>query len=70
MPVNKEDKINFNEKDDVMMLFHEIKSEYPSVDELDILTAVANVAGWEVPPSSKKEGKKIILKILKIGAST
>lgn len=62
----QDQKINLNEKDDVLLLFHEIRAENPAIDELIILTAVANVAGWEVPPTSKLEGKKMILKILKI----
>lgn len=66
MQIGKDDKINLNDKEDVLKLFHEIKSEHPSVDELVILSAVANLAGWENPPTSKREGKKIVLNILKI----
>jgi len=62
----KDEKINLLDKEDVLMLFHEIKTEHPSLDELSILSAVSNVAGWDTPPTSKQEGKKIILQILRI----
>lgn len=62
----KDEKINFNNKEDVLMIFQEIKAENPYLDELEILTAVANLAGWEAPPTSKLEGKKIIMGLLKI----
>lgn len=62
----KDEKINFNNKEDVLLLFNEVKAENPDMDELEILTAVAHIAGWDTPPTSKLEGKKIILKILKI----
>lgn len=66
MPVTKDDKINLNNKEDVLMLFQEIKDENPGLDELEILSAVANLSGWEAPPSTKAEGKKAVMKILKI----
>ena len=66
MSQQKDEKINLNCKEDVLKLFHELKDENPTIDELIILSAVANVAGWESPPTSKTEGKEIILKILKI----
>jgi|GEM_PF-2856410 len=64
MPDSKELKINLNEKEDVLMLFNEIKSEYPSFDELEILSAVASIAGLENPPKTKREGKKLVIQLL------
>lgn len=61
----KDEKINLNHKDDVLKLFQEIREENPALDEMAILSAVANLAGRESPPTSKIEGKKIILEKLK-----
>ena len=66
MSTNKNEKIDLNNKDDVMMLIQEIKAENPAIDELVILSAGANISGWENQPSKKKEGKKAVLKILRI----
>jgi hypothetical protein len=68
MNQSKDEKINLNNKEDVLMLFHEIKAENPYLDELIILSAVANVAGWEIPPTNKRDGKRMILRILKVKA--
>lgn len=66
MSHSEDDKINMNDKEDVLLLFNEIKEEYPMLDELAILGAVANIAGWETPPTVKSEGKMLVLKILRV----
>lgn len=50
----------------VFSIFYEIKLEHPFLDDIELMSMINQVTGWEYPSDMKSEYKEAILNLLKI----